>query len=246
MPQDREESLTLELLTAIEARSDVTQRHLADRLGVALGLANSYLKRCVRKGLVKITQAPANRYLYYLTPQGFTEKSRLTGQYLSASLDFYRRAGASVVGALEDCQARGAQRVMFAGVSELAEIAAIRGQDFPLEIAGTYDPATTRGVFASKPVWARLDDAPACDVVLLTALEQGNAIYRELRAVFDESRIVVPDIVGSLLTRSENEARGSGAAEGAVNESDSVAASTPGGRVEPRNSRRGADGLSGA
>ena len=204
MPQDREESLTLELLTAIEARSDVTQRHLADRLGVALGLANSYLKRCVRKGLVKITQAPANRYLYYLTPQGFTEKSRLTGQYLSASLDFYRRAGASVVRALDDCQARGAQRVMFAGVSELAEIAAIRGQDFPLEIAGTYDPVTTRGVFAGKPVWSRLDAAPACDAVLLTALEQGNEIYRELRASYDESRIVVPDIVGSLLSRSDH------------------------------------------
>ena len=202
MPQDREESLTLELLTAIEARSDVTQRHLADRLGVALGLANSYLKRCVRKGLVKITQAPANRYLYYLTPQGFTEKSRLTGQYLSASLDFYRRAGASVVRALEVCQAQGAEQVMFAGVSELAEIAAIRGQDFPMLIAGTYDPAPARGHFAGKPVWHRLEDAPACDVVLLTALEQGSGIYQELRTVYEDSRIVVPDIVSSLLSRT--------------------------------------------
>jgi len=80
--------LTLELLEAIEARSDVTQRHLADRLGVALGLANSYLKRCARKGLIKVHQAPANRYLYYLTPQGFAEKARLTGEYLTSSLDF--------------------------------------------------------------------------------------------------------------------------------------------------------------
>ncbi len=81
MTHDREEALTLALLDAIEARSDLTQRHLADRLGVALGLANSYLKRCVRKGWVKITQTPINRYLYYLTlmPQGFSETSRLTG-----------------------------------------------------------------------------------------------------------------------------------------------------------------------
>lgn len=68
MKHDREEALTLAILQAIEARSDMTQRHLADGMGVAIGLANSYLKRCVRKGLVKITQAPANRYLYYLTP----------------------------------------------------------------------------------------------------------------------------------------------------------------------------------
>ena len=92
MTPDREQALTLELLAAIESRSDVTQRHLAARLDVALGLANSYLRRCVRKGLVKITQAPANRYLYYLTPQGFAEKSRLTAHYLSVSFDFYRHA----------------------------------------------------------------------------------------------------------------------------------------------------------
>jgi Mn-dependent DtxR family transcriptional regulator len=69
----KENSMTLELLEAIEEKSDVTQRRLARELGVALGLANSYLKRCERKGLVKIHKAPANRYLYYLTPKGFAE-----------------------------------------------------------------------------------------------------------------------------------------------------------------------------
>lgn len=199
MPQDREEARTLEILTAIEARSDVTQRHLADRLGVALGLANSYLKRCVRKGLVKITQAPANRYLYYLTPQGFSEKSRLTGEYLSASLDFYRRAGASMARALAECEARGARRVLFAGVSELAEIAAIRGHDTALEVIGTFDPSGTRASFAGKPVWCRLADAPDWEVVLVTAYDNGAAVLAAVAAVTDTGRIVVPDIVGPLL-----------------------------------------------
>ena len=45
---DREEALTLEILQAIEVRGDVMQRHLADRMGVALGLANSILRWCVR------------------------------------------------------------------------------------------------------------------------------------------------------------------------------------------------------
>lgn len=72
--RQRKESLTLEILEAIEKRDNVTQRHLADSLGVALGLANSYMKRCVRKGLIKVHQAPANRFLYYLTPKGFVEK----------------------------------------------------------------------------------------------------------------------------------------------------------------------------
>lgn len=199
MPQDREEALTLEILNAIEARSDVTQRHLADRLGVALGLANSYLKRCVRKGLVKITQAPANRYLYYLTPQGFSEKSRLTGQYLSASLDFYRRAGASMERGLAECRALGAQRVLFAGVSELAEIAAIRGHDVALDVIGTFDPAAARTLFAGKPVWGKLAEAAPWDVILLTAYERGADVLAEVEATVDDARIVVPDIVAPLL-----------------------------------------------
>ncbi|MEK7815199.1 MAG: winged helix-turn-helix transcriptional regulator, partial [Pseudomonadota bacterium] len=88
---DREEQLVLELLDAVGRKNDVSQRHLALHMGVALGLANSYLKRCIRKGFIKISEAPANRYLYYLTPTGFSEKSRLTAKYLASSFHFYRQ-----------------------------------------------------------------------------------------------------------------------------------------------------------
>src|SRR5207253_7334046 len=80
--------IVLGLLTSIERDSGVTQRKLAGDLGIALGLANAYLRRCVRKGLVKVSQVPLNRYAYYLTPQGFAEKSRLTAEYLATSFNF--------------------------------------------------------------------------------------------------------------------------------------------------------------
>ena len=73
------------LLHAVDADGARSQRHIAAELGIALGLVNSYLKRCVRKGWIKVNQAPARRCAYYLTPQGFAEKSRLTVQYLSTS-----------------------------------------------------------------------------------------------------------------------------------------------------------------
>ncbi|MFT4561422.1 MAG: hypothetical protein ACI9BW_001163 [Gammaproteobacteria bacterium] len=96
MKQNCEESLALEILEAVEVDSDMTQLRLAGSMGVALDVANSYLLHCVRKGLVKIKQAPANRYLFYLTLNGFPEKSRLTGDYLAYSLNFYRTASESV------------------------------------------------------------------------------------------------------------------------------------------------------
>lgn len=199
MAHNREEALTLELLNAIDARSDVTQRHLADRLGVALGLANSYLKRCVRKGLVKITQAPANRYLYYLTPHGFAEKSRLTGEYLAASFNFYRRAGDEVRATLEASALAGHRRVVLGGVSELAEIAAVRSLDMPLELVGTFDSAARTRHYLGRPLWSVEALVPACDAIVLTSLTHAADIHAELSAARPGTPLLVPDIVIPLL-----------------------------------------------
>ncbi len=203
MGKDREEALTLEILEAIEARSDVTQRHLAARLGIALGLANSYLKRCARKGLIKVKQAPANRYLYYLTPQGFAEKSRLTKEYLSASFDFYRRAGNSLSAAFDACRAEGATRIIFAGVSELAEIGSLRAQDRELEFIGTYDPVSTLNKFLHKPVWHEFRGVAAFDKCVFTALVDVDALHRELTGSLDGDRLLVPDILDGLLRQPD-------------------------------------------
>ena len=70
--------IVLGLLESVERDGAQSQRRIAADLGIALGLVNAYVKRCVRKGLLKVSEAPARRYVYYLTPQGFAEKSKLT------------------------------------------------------------------------------------------------------------------------------------------------------------------------
>jgi DNA-binding MarR family transcriptional regulator len=193
---EKEERLTLELLNAIDRQSDVSQRNLASNMGVALGLANSYLKRCVRKGLIKISEAPANRYLYYLTPQGFAEKSRLTAQYLSTSLTFYRQSAESCAQAFETCADKQWHRVLLCGLSDLAEIALLRGLESDVDIVGTYDPTTDRRRFFSKPVWRDLDNIPQFDVCLLTDLTDPLASYRELVRKVGKERVLVPGVLG--------------------------------------------------
>jgi DNA-binding MarR family transcriptional regulator len=86
--------IVLGLLESIERDGTRSQRGIASELGVALGLVNAYLRRCIKKGLIKVGEAPARRYAYYLTPQGFAEKSRLTIEYLSYSFSFFREAKA--------------------------------------------------------------------------------------------------------------------------------------------------------
>jgi DNA-binding MarR family transcriptional regulator len=192
----RDDHLTLGLLEAIEEDDAVTQRRLARRLGVALGLANSYLRRCVRKGLVKIQQAPANRYLYYLTPQGFAEKGRLTAEYLSYSFTWYRRAGEEYRELLATCRARGHQRVVLCGLSELAEIASLKAMEIGVEVVGYHQPGATVAAFLGRPVSRRLEDGPAADAWLVTDLIDPAQTLRELRARRPQDRILVPRLLG--------------------------------------------------
>ncbi len=72
--------ITLGLLNTVHENTSLTQRSIAQELGIALGLTNAYLKRCVKKGFIKVRQIPRNRYVYYLTPKGFAEKSRLSAE----------------------------------------------------------------------------------------------------------------------------------------------------------------------
>src|SRR5229473_7039499 len=116
----QEARIMLGLLESVERDGEQTQRRMASELGVALGLVNAYLKRCIKKGLVKVSQAPARRYAYYLTPQGFAEKSRLTVEYLSSSFGFFRQAKADCAAALQLARQRKLARLAMLGVSDLA------------------------------------------------------------------------------------------------------------------------------
>ena len=200
--KSKEDTATLEILQAIESKRDVTQRHLADRLDVALGLANSYLKRCVRKGLVKIHQAPANRYFYYLTPKGFTEKTRLTTEFLSNSFDFYRIAGESLTEIFSECENKGQKKIVYCGISELAEIASIRALEFDLTIIGTLDPDSKKETFLHLPVWKKTADIDEFDACLITSLEKASQYYGLLINDIDKEKIMVPSILG--INRSTN------------------------------------------
>lgn len=195
----REDALTLEILDAIEHKEDVSQRHLARQLGVALGLANSYLKRCIRKGYVKVTQAPANRYLYYLTPQGFAEKSRLTARYLSYSLAFYHKAGESCLRVFDQCEQNGWRNLLLCGISDLAEIATLRAMERDINILGIYDPTSEQKRFLKRPVWRVLDATEPFDACMLTDLLTPQQFYQQLRQYVAQDRILAPDVLGQLV-----------------------------------------------
>jgi DNA-binding MarR family transcriptional regulator len=193
---DGEAEITLGLLNAVEENSALTQRSVASDLGIALGLANAYLKRCIRKGLIKVNQAPANRYAYYLTPKGFAEKSRLTGQYLSASFNFFRRARMQCADIMAACEARNWRRIALAGASDLAEIAALCARDYDIELIGIVDPVCEAERFAGLPVVARLKELGPVSAVVITDFRTPQAAYDTLAETLPTERVLTPRLLG--------------------------------------------------
>lgn len=90
----------LKTLRLLADNPDLTQRQIADALGVSLGAANYCLKALVDKGWVKLENFQRNPnklgYLYLLTPQGVAAKTSLTARFLKRKLVEYEALKAEI------------------------------------------------------------------------------------------------------------------------------------------------------
>jgi DNA-binding MarR family transcriptional regulator len=193
---EAENRITLDLLNAVHENASVSQRSLASDLGIALGLTNAYLKRCVRKGLVKVAQAPANRYAYYLTPKGFSEKSRLTAGYLRRSFDFYRHARSECDDALANCAAHDWNKVVLVGSGDLAEIALLCAMQHKIDIVGVLDAWADDDSFLHVPLVHEIDKLAPADAALITDVSKPQRAYLSLADAITSDRILVPPMLG--------------------------------------------------
>lgn len=191
------ERIVLGLLSSVESDGARSQRHIAAELGIALGLVNAYLKRCIKKGLVKVSDAPARRYAYYLTPQGFAEKSRLTVQYLSNSFSFFRLAKSDCARVLDQAKGKGFSRLVLAGQSDLAEVAILCAVEAGVAIVAVVDPFSEVARFVGVDVCTSYDDVKQTfDAVIVTDVAHAGASYDAAAAVCGAERVLAPGLLG--------------------------------------------------
>ena len=199
--------IVLGLLESVERDGAQSQRKLASDLGIALGLVNAYLKRCVKKGLLKIGQAPPRRYAYYLTPHGFAEKSRLTVEYLSSSFEFFRRARGDCSEVMKKAYAESWNRVVLIGVSDLAEIAIICALEQGVTIVAVVDAKSTADRYVGSPVVASLASVPGeFDAAVVTDLQATRETVKSAADQFAADRVLVPALLEMRLGRAAESA----------------------------------------
>lgn len=174
-PEEEDQTMKVEghrdllLLNAISENNQVTQRDLARRMDVALGLTNLYLKRLASRGYIKIINIRPNRLRYLLTPKGIAEKSRLTYNFISYSLRMYREARESLRMALGHLAEDGHKSIAFFGVGEAAEVAYLCLKENGLELSAVFDHEAG-GQFLGLPVRGLQElDAADFDRIVITA-----------------------------------------------------------------------------
>jgi DNA-binding MarR family transcriptional regulator len=178
---DHHDIHALRILEEIEKDNNQSQRELAEKLNISLGLVNSFVKRLAHKGYFKITTIPKNRAKYILTPKGFAEKTRLTYEFIQYSFHFYKRAREQLrrlFGALENDRVR---RVVFYGASDLAEVAYVSLKETSLELVGIVDDFKSGDRFLGITI---LDPSTLTrleyDRIIVTSISSKDDIYENL------------------------------------------------------------------
>lgn len=193
---DKNDNIILEVLQTIDSDNNLTQRSMSTKLGIALGMANTYLKRCVDKGLVKIKHAPRNRYMYYLTPKGFSEKARLTGEYLKHSFNFYRKAKNEYMEIINTAEKLGYTKIVLSDFSELAEIFIMSSYETQIKIVGIIG-VDKKSYFGIKVIKS-IEDIKDYDVIVMTSMKLFNNRYNEILSSSKRNKILIPKILKNL------------------------------------------------
>ena len=192
---ESEQEITLGILKHVASDNNMTQRSAATEMGIALGVVNFYLKKCIKKGWIKIAHAPANRYLYYLTPKGLAEKSKLTQEYLAQSFNFFRYAREQCAAILEECSEQGLKRIVLYGTGDLADIIGLYAKEYPVKLLAIVEVNGGVDKNARPPIVASINDVRRFDVIILTDLNNPQNSYDILAEQYSKDRIVVPGLL---------------------------------------------------
>ena len=180
---DTQDFRTLQLLEEIDQSGAPSQRDLAKKLNISLGLVNSFIKRLAQKGYFKITTIPKNRVKYILTPKGAAEKTQLTYEYIQFSYRYFKEARRKLKKLFTALDESGVRRMAFYGVGDFAEIAFLSLQDTALELKAVVDERKSGEKFFGMKILT-LDELGiiAFDKLLITAVDYHEPIYERLVA----------------------------------------------------------------
>lgn len=177
-----EEMRDLQFLEEIEQNPKISQRELSHKFGIALGVTNACIKRMARKGLIRLRGFPPRRIAYYLTPKGFSEKTKLALHFFSYNIHHYAEMKKQIEKKLLDMQNKGVKRFTFYGISDEMELAYITLQGLDMKLIGIVDSEKNWGkkIFNYKVIGLKEAKDLNPDAILITSLKDQNSFVKNL------------------------------------------------------------------
>jgi hypothetical protein len=180
-PSDNRELL---LLSEIEINPKATQRQLSKRVGIALGLTNVMMRNLAQKGYVRATNAGWKRWIYALTPEGFSHKLHLTVAYISRVMNHYQTVRQTLREELANLALNRESRVAIYGTTEVAELVYLGLREIGIEEIDFYETTELDSLkFLGVPI-RRLDSLRSDDYdrVVVASLSDAKANSQNLLA----------------------------------------------------------------
>jgi DNA-binding MarR family transcriptional regulator len=170
-----EEIRTLTLFNTVEISPMVNQRQLARELDVSLGLTNTYFQRVLKKGWVRAQQVKPRRWLYFLTPQGALEKSRLSLSYMHRTLNSFRELKRKGDEHLRILSNKGVSGIHLCGEDDLTEVLSFCFSGFNIEQLSVIPEKDLLADFKQneKP---ELPELKSDELILLASLEHRTSL----------------------------------------------------------------------
>lgn len=103
-----QEDVRFRVLRLLQDNPEMSQRELAEAVGISVGSAHYCLKALVKKGLIKLGNFSASddkrRYAYVLTARGIGERTAMTGRFLKRKMSEYEALKAEIETLREEMQ----------------------------------------------------------------------------------------------------------------------------------------------
>lgn len=192
---DNRDVKTLQILEAIADNDGVSQRNLAQKLNVSLGLVNSFVKHLTAKGYFRAKALPKDRVRYILTPEGAAEKTRLAYDYIKYSFDLYKKSYGIIHEMLHGLANEDVETVALYGVGVISDMIFQEVSKLGIKIAAVIDDANRGKLFHGKTAIG-LDEIKNVnfDRIIVTACDnQQYSIESLLNARVSQEMIVTLD-----------------------------------------------------
>ena len=178
--------LRQQLIVELQRGSNVSQRALARRLGVAVGTVNRLLSDMVEAGYVQVFNRDVRPFAYRVTHDGQRYQRRLGLEQYSWVLGSLHRLEQRIRAKLLELRTRGVERVVFYGAGDVMEATNRVASGVGLQVVGVVDDDPTKqgqrkgGLVVSAP--SAINELEP-DAVLITTLRHAE----EIQLKMDES-----------------------------------------------------------